>query len=70
MGSDQGTQCVVQLHSEFAKDGDDNFSEQLTPLAGCGHGGTLSHYTNLDLSCVGLCLLPMLLPSQVANINH
>lgn len=43
MGSDQGAQCVVQLHSEILNDGDDSFSEQLAPLAGCAHGGTFSH---------------------------
>lgn len=62
MGSDQGAQCVVPLHSEILKDGDDSFSEQLAPLAGCAYGGTVLHYTNLDLSCVGLCLFPTLLP--------
>lgn len=63
MGSDQGAQHVVQsLNSEILKDGDDSFSEQFAPLAGYAHGGTVSHYTNLDLSCVGLCLFPMLLP--------
>lgn len=72
MGSDQGAPCVVQLHSEILKDGDDSFSEQ---LAGCARGGTVSHYQPGPLLC---CIMLLSHPPamhvchlvQVANINH